>query len=108
MAFQTDPSKQTAAIKFMSLVHRHRPKMLGIELEEGGWAPVSVLLDLMNRRGFPIDLDDLPYVVEHNDKSRFTLTKPAIEFVRIKGTAFLWILCWSRLLRQTFCTTELT
>jgi len=71
MAFQTDTGRQIAASKFMSLVLRHRPKMLGIELEEGGWAPVSVLLEGMNRRGFSIDLDDLEYLVEHNDKSRF-------------------------------------
>jgi putative RNA 2'-phosphotransferase len=58
--------------KFMSLVLRHRPKLIGLNLDEGGWARVDALLAGMNAKGMPVDLAVLEQVVAENDKQRFT------------------------------------
>lgn len=57
--------------KFISLVLRHRPKMIGLVLDVGGWVPVDALLAGMNARGMPIDLAVLEQVVAEKDKQRF-------------------------------------
>jgi putative RNA 2'-phosphotransferase len=59
--------------KFLSLVLRHDPGKIGIELDAGGWTGVDGLLAAMAQggRGKKIDLDTLRCVVETNDKGRF-------------------------------------
>ena len=55
----------------MSLVLRHRPGLIGFELQEGGWAPVDALLEGMRRHGHSFTREDLEFLVANNDKSRF-------------------------------------
>jgi putative RNA 2'-phosphotransferase len=57
--------------KFISLVLRHRPKLIGLDMDEGGWVSVDSLIAGMNAKGMPIGLDLLERVVSENDKSRF-------------------------------------
>ena len=56
--------------KFMSLVLRHRPEKIGLKLDENGWADVQELITKMN-----INLQELEYVVENNDKKRFAFNE---------------------------------
>ena len=37
--------------KFLSLVLRHKPEAIGLELDEGGWVDVDVLLEACRRHG---------------------------------------------------------
>ena len=57
--------------KFMSLVLRHKPEEIGLQLDENGWAPVDELISKMNVRGIIVDHDIINRVVETNDKKRF-------------------------------------
>ena len=57
--------------KLMSLILRHRPELMGVELEPGGWAPVEALLQGMRKQGHAITREDLDRVVAENDKQRF-------------------------------------
>lgn len=57
--------------KFLSLVLRHQPKVIGIELDENGWTNVQQLIQKMNNYGKTINLKTLKEVVENNDKKRF-------------------------------------
>lgn len=57
--------------KFLSLVLRHRPEKIGLELDENGWTSVADLLEKMNKKGTRIDIETLKFVVENNDKKRF-------------------------------------
>ena len=61
--------------KFLSLVLRHRPQTIGIELDENGWTEVKTLISKMNNFGKKIDLATLKSVVENNDKQRFSFSK---------------------------------
>lgn len=64
--------KQTMQIsKFLSLVLRHAPETIGIELDENGWVAVDVLLAKMSAHNKTITPEMLQYVVENNNKKRF-------------------------------------
>lgn len=60
--------------KSLSYVLRHRPDMVGIELDEAGWVDVQVLLDAMNDHGKSITREQLDQVVATNDKRRFSIS----------------------------------
>lgn len=60
--------------KFLSLVLRHRPEEIGIQLDERGWADVEQLIAAANRSGRRLDEATLLRVVAENDKQRFALS----------------------------------
>src|SRR5215218_10152542 len=57
--------------KFLSLVLRHKPEQIGLELDSNGWIDVNSLLQKCNQSNIPLTLDILKYVVETNSKKRF-------------------------------------
>jgi putative RNA 2'-phosphotransferase len=61
------------ASKFLSLVLRHNPGKIGIELDGAGWVGVDDLLEAVRTRGRGVTLgrDKLQEVVDTNDKRRF-------------------------------------
>lgn len=61
--------------KLLSLVLRHRPQVVGLELDPQGWVEVDALLDAIARSGRPaLDRATLLRVVADNDKQRFALS----------------------------------
>ena len=61
--------------RFLSLVLRHDPGRIGIELDENGWTPVSSLLEKMAAAGRRISRATLEEVVATNDKRRFAFSE---------------------------------
>lgn len=61
--------------KFMSLVLRHKPETIGLELDENGWANVQELIDKMNTTGAEVDIELLYTIVATNDKKRFAFSE---------------------------------
>lgn len=57
--------------KFISLVLRHKPEEIGLQLDEHGWADVEELIEKMNRKGGRLDREKLNEIVETNEKKRF-------------------------------------
>jgi putative RNA 2'-phosphotransferase len=57
--------------KFLSLVLRHAPETIQLELDKNGWANVDELIQKWNQYGKKIDFELLEEVVETNDKKRF-------------------------------------
>ena len=67
--------KETTSIsKFLSLVLRHQPQLIGITLNEQGWVNVDELLQRAHKHGKIITLDMLTHVVETNTKKRFAFS----------------------------------
>jgi len=65
--------KETTRIsKFLSLVLRHKPQAIGLQLNENGWADVEELINKMNEHHISITRDILNNVVATNNKQRFT------------------------------------
>lgn len=58
--------------KFLSLVLRHKPEEIGLELDQNGWVNVDELLMKINNKGISMDFEILEEVVTNNDKQRFT------------------------------------
>lgn len=63
-----------AASKFLSLVLRHQPTMIGLQLDDQGWAEIDELLEKSLSHGKRIDRDLLTRVVAENDKQRFAIS----------------------------------
>jgi putative RNA 2'-phosphotransferase len=63
-----------ATSKFLSLVLRHQPEAIQLELEANGWILVEDLLDAAARHGRPISRELLEEVVATSDKQRFAFS----------------------------------
>ena len=60
--------------KFLSLVLRHKPELIGLTLDQNGWAGVEDLIRLANRHGIRLTRPLLMQVVADNEKKRFALS----------------------------------
>lgn len=60
---------------FLSLVLRHDPSAIGVELDEAGWIEVSILLDALQRKRPQMTMERLIEIVETNDKKRFAFSE---------------------------------
>lgn len=61
--------------KFLSLVLRHEPGKIGIQLDSAGWVEVDELLRACAAHQFPFSRDELNLVVATNDKKRFAFSE---------------------------------
>jgi putative RNA 2'-phosphotransferase len=60
--------------KFLSLVLRHQPELIGIVLDDAGWTDVDTLLAKARAKGTSITRDELVEIVKSSDKQRFALS----------------------------------
>ena len=61
---------------FISMIHRHKPEVIGITLDEHGWANVSELIDGINHSGkYAIDMDLLEEIVRTDRKQRYSFNE---------------------------------
>ena len=59
--------------KFISLILRHNPGVIGIQLDEHGWANVRELIDGVNRsQGHFLDQKTLEDIVDADEKQRYS------------------------------------
>jgi putative RNA 2'-phosphotransferase len=68
-----DSDKNTS--KFLSLILRHRPEIIGLSLDENGWANTEDLINKLNAHGHSLTLEQLVSIVDNNDKKRFALSE---------------------------------
>lgn len=67
--------------KFISLILRHKPEVMGIKLDNHGWAKVSDLLSGLHNSGYDISLSDLEYIVQTDNKQRYSFDENK-EYIR--------------------------
>ena len=60
--------------KFLSLILRHRPDVIGMTLDEHGYAHVDELIEKMNTQT-PMDRETLEEIVRTDDKQRFSFNE---------------------------------
>ena len=70
-----DEKERKKISKFLSLVLRHQPETIGIELDAAGWVDVDVLLPAMSYHNPDIARETLEEVVRTNDKARFAFSE---------------------------------
>lgn len=61
--------------KLLSKLLRHNPAMFNLKLTNQGYINVDELLSKLNEKGYNISFDDLEYLVETNDKKRFSFNE---------------------------------
>ena len=59
--------------KFLSLILRHKPQLIGLQLDEHGWADVDDLIRRVNRKR-PLDLPTLEKIVAQDEKQRYSFS----------------------------------
>lgn len=69
------PSTHTQLSKFVSLVLRHDPAVIGATLDAQGWLPVAVLIQGAKDKGLPLSLEGLHEIVRQCPKQRFRLSE---------------------------------
>ena len=78
--------KLTKLGKFISLILRHNPKIIGIELDKNGWADVSELINGINQSGNNeekrINFEILEEIVKNNNKKRYEFNE---DFSKIRA-----------------------
>lgn len=68
-------NKQAEKIsKLISLVLRHKPEVLGLELDEHGWADTHKLLNGLYTHGYELTMDDLEFIVNTDNKQRYSFS----------------------------------
>lgn len=72
-AFQENNSKRLS--KFLSLILRHHPEKIGIEVDKHGYADVDKLIDGINKSGLKIDFERLKEIVDYDNKQRYSFNK---------------------------------
>ena len=70
-----DEKQKKKISKFLSLILRHQPEVVGLALEENGWVSVEKLIKASANYGKPFTLAELKSVVETNDKKRFAFNE---------------------------------
>lgn len=68
------PDQKKTVSQFLSLVLRHKPETIQLELDEHGWAQVDALLRQAQAHGIPLTPATLQQIVETNDKKRFVFS----------------------------------
>lgn len=58
--------------KFLSLVLRHKPEVIGLTLAPEGWVGVYSLIEAMKKHGHDIDMVTLKGIVERDNKGRYS------------------------------------
>lgn len=64
----------TKTSKYISLILRHKPETIGINLDEHGWANVKELIDGVNKT-HRLDMELLEEIVETDDKQRYSFNE---------------------------------
>jgi putative RNA 2'-phosphotransferase len=75
----------TSTSKFLSLVLRHRPEVVGMQLDPEGWLPIAELIENANRQGKRLSLELLHEVVASCEKKRFTLSEDGLRIRANQG-----------------------
>ena len=68
------PKSEVNISKFLSLVLRHKPEEIGLELDAAGWVDVEVLLEACRTHNFELSRQQLESVVANNSKQRFAFS----------------------------------
>lgn len=71
--------------KFLSLILRHSPEKIGLQLDENGWASVDELQLKCGKYGHPFSIEELKEIVATNDKQRFAFNEEGTKIRASQG-----------------------
>lgn len=68
-------NSDTKISKYISLILRHKPEEIGLELDEHGYLNVSDLINGINRSWKDFNIDDLERIVREDSKQRYSFNE---------------------------------
>lgn len=71
--------------KFLSLVLRHQPQVIGVELDEQGWIAIELLLKAMQQHGRRISHQQLLEICANCEKQRFKISEDGLKIRANQG-----------------------
>ena len=71
--------------KFLSLVLRHQPEMIGLTLDSAGWTALSELVAKTRAHGKNITENDVRRIAANCEKQRFTLSEDGLRIRAAQG-----------------------
>jgi putative RNA 2'-phosphotransferase len=81
----TNPKSHTSISKFLSLVLRHQPEVIGMQLDQEGWLPIDEMIENANRKGIQLSLELLHEIVASCEKKRFSLSDDGLRIRANQG-----------------------
>jgi len=75
--------------KFISLVLRHRPELIGIELDSGGWIAITELVAKAKKAGVSLSEALVRRSVDESDKQRFRISEDGLRIRANHGHSLL-------------------
>ncbi|WP_330659057.1 RNA 2'-phosphotransferase, partial [Clostridioides difficile] len=68
-------SKKDKLSIFISLILRHKPEIIGIKLDDYGYADVNELIEKINNTGRNINIEILEQIVKEDNKQRYSFNE---------------------------------
>ncbi|NJJ36514.1 RNA 2'-phosphotransferase [Clostridioides difficile] len=68
-------SKKDNLSKFISLILRHKPEIIGIKLDAQGYADVKELIEKINNTSRDVNMKTLEEIVEEDNKQRYSFSE---------------------------------
>jgi len=79
------PKEAIRTSKFLSLILRHEPEQVGLQLDEAGWVAVDELLQAVNRHGISLAREQLDHIVATSEKKRFAFSDDGLRIRANQG-----------------------
>jgi len=80
---------KTSASKFLSLVLRHQPGIIGLQLDKAGWAEIADLIQKASNAGVHLTYAIVRTVVDTSDKQRFSISSDGLRIRANQGHSIL-------------------
>lgn len=80
----------TRISKYISLILRHKPEVIGIRLDAHGWADINALLAGISRK-YPINRNILDEIVRNDEKQRYSFSEDGKKFGPTRATPSRWM-----------------
>lgn len=81
----TNEKEIISASKFLSLILRHAPETIGLQLDKEGWARVDDIIRLSKTHHVRLDRPLIRIVVDTNDKKRFVISEDGLNIRASQG-----------------------
>lgn len=76
---------KVAHSKFLSLVLRHQPGIIGLQLDKAGWAEISDLVQKASNAGVQLTYAIVRTIVDTSDKQRFSISSDGLRIRANQG-----------------------
>lgn len=71
--------------QFISLILRHKPETIGLELDKHGWADLEDFIEKANAVGMHYTIEEIKDIVDNSEKKRFAISEDGLSIRARQG-----------------------